>query len=103
MGCACQKGTSSLWKCETIRTNQRGTKIMKKLRVGVIGCGSIAQHRHLPEYLANQHVELVAVCDINEERVNEIAEKYAVKAYTNYEELISSGTVDAVSVCTPNY
>ncbi|MFL6560558.1 MAG: gfo/Idh/MocA family oxidoreductase, partial [Bacillus sp. (in: firmicutes)] len=34
---------------------------MEKLRVGVIGCGSIAQHRHLPEYLANQNVELVAV------------------------------------------
>jgi UDP-N-acetylglucosamine 3-dehydrogenase len=76
---------------------------MEKLRVGVIGCGSIAQHRHLPEYLANQNVELVAVCDINEERVKEIAEKYEVEAYTNYEELVSSGTVDAVSVCTPNY
>ena len=76
---------------------------MKKLRVGVIGCGSIAQHRHIPEYLANQNVELVAVCDINEERVNEIAEKYEVEAYTNYEELVSSGIVDVVSVCTPNY
>ncbi|WP_144554293.1 Gfo/Idh/MocA family protein [Bacillus sp. X1(2014)] len=76
---------------------------MKKLRVGVIGCGSIAQHRHIPEYLANQNVELVAACDINEERVNEIAEKYEVEAYTNYEELVSSGIVDAVSVCTPNY
>ena len=32
-----------------------------------------------------------------------VAEKYAVKAYTNYEELLSSGSVDAVSVCTPNY
>jgi UDP-N-acetylglucosamine 3-dehydrogenase len=76
---------------------------MKKLRVAVIGCGSIAQHRHLPEYIANKNVELVAVCDINEERVKEVAEKYEVAAYTNYEELLSSGTVDAVSVCTPNY
>ncbi len=76
---------------------------MKKLRVGVIGCGSIAQHRHLPEYQANKNVELVAVCDSNEERANQIAEKYEVDAYTNYEDLLSSGTVDAVSVCTPNY
>ncbi|WML28226.1 Gfo/Idh/MocA family oxidoreductase [Neobacillus sp. OS1-33] len=76
---------------------------MKKLRVGVIGCGSIAQHRHLPEYQANKNVELVAVCDSNEERANQIAEKYEVEAYTNYEDLLSSGTVDAVSVCTPNY
>lgn len=76
---------------------------MEKLRVGVIGCGSIAQHRHLPEYLANKNVELVAVCDINEDRVKEVADKYEVAAYTNYEELLSGGTVDAVSVCTPNY
>lgn len=76
---------------------------MEKLRVGVIGCGSIAQHRHLPEYKSNKNVEIVAVCDINEERAQAIAEKYDVKAYTNYEELISSGLVDAVSVCTPNY
>ncbi|MDQ0246399.1 putative dehydrogenase [Bacillus fengqiuensis] len=76
---------------------------MKKVRVGVIGCGSIAQHRHLPEHAMNENVELVAVCDINEERAKEVAEKYGVKAYTSYEELVQSGEVDAVSVCTPNY
>jgi UDP-N-acetylglucosamine 3-dehydrogenase len=76
---------------------------MEKLRVAVIGCGSIAQHRHLPEYQSNNNVELIAVCDSNEERAQAVAEKYGVKAYTNYEEVISSGLVDAVSVCTPNY
>lgn len=76
---------------------------MAKIRVGVIGCGSIAQHRHLPEYKSNKNVEIVAVCDINEERAQAVAEKYGVKAYTNYEELVSSGLVDVVSVCTPNY
>ncbi len=76
---------------------------MEKLRVAVIGCGSIAQHRHLPEYKSNENVELIAVCDINEERALVVAEKYGVKAYRNYEELLSSGSVDAVSVCTPNY
>ena len=40
---------------------------MGKLRIGVIGCGSIAIHRHLPEYKNNKNVELVAVCDVNEE------------------------------------
>ncbi|MDG4658051.1 Gfo/Idh/MocA family oxidoreductase [Ectobacillus antri] len=74
---------------------------MMKLKVGVIGCGSIAQHRHLPEYAANEQVELVAVCDIVSERAEEIATKYGVQAYTNYEDLFAH--VDAVSVCTPNY
>lgn len=76
---------------------------MVKVKVGVIGCGSIAQHRHLPEYKMNKQVEIVAVCDRNEERVTKIAEKYNAKAYVSYEELLASGTVDAVSICTPNY
>ncbi|MFP7735283.1 Gfo/Idh/MocA family protein [Priestia aryabhattai] len=76
---------------------------MAKVKIGVIGCGSIAQHRHLPEYKMNEQVELVAVCDINAERANSVAQQYGVKAYTNYEELLASGTVEAVSVCTPNY
>jgi UDP-N-acetylglucosamine 3-dehydrogenase len=76
---------------------------MGKLKIGVIGCGSIAQHRHLPEYGFNKETELTAVCDINEERANEVAEKYGVQAFTNYEELLTSTDVDAVSVCTPNY
>ena len=76
---------------------------MDKLRVGVIGCGSIAQHRHLPEYAFNDNVVIVAVCDSNESRANEVAEKYSAKAYVDYKELIQSGEVDLVSVCTPNY
>jgi len=76
---------------------------MKKLRVGVIGCGSIARHRHLPEYAANPNVELVAVCDNNAERALEIGEKYGVPSYTSFVELLRNAEVDAVSVCTPNY
>ncbi|PLS14796.1 gfo/Idh/MocA family oxidoreductase [Bacillus sp. M6-12] len=76
---------------------------MEKIRVGVIGCGSIAQHRHLPEYAANQAVELVAVCDNVAERAEKVAEEFGVKAFTGYEELLESGLADAVSVCTPNY
>ncbi|MCG5103949.1 Gfo/Idh/MocA family protein [Oceanobacillus alkalisoli] len=76
---------------------------MSTIRVAVIGCGSIAQHRHLIEYSNNPHVEIVAVCDINEARVKETAEKYHAKAYTSYEALLGSEAIDAVSVCLPNY
>ncbi|MFV8827921.1 Gfo/Idh/MocA family protein [Alkalihalobacterium sp. APHAB7] len=76
---------------------------MSKIRVGIIGCGSIAKHRHMPEYTNNEHTEIVAVCDIVEERAQEFGEKYEATAYTNYEELLQNADVDAVSVCTPNY
>lgn len=76
---------------------------MTKLRVAVIGCGSIAKHRHLGEYHHNPAVEIVAVCDLVEERVNEMAQQYGAKAYTSYEEMLEVEKIDAVSVCLPNY
>lgn len=76
---------------------------MSKLKVGVIGCGSIAKFRHLPEYAANENVEIVAVCDIVEDRAKEAANQYGAKAYTDYKELLKEEEVDVISVCLPNY
>src|SRR5699024_7053608 len=76
---------------------------MKKYRVAVIGCGSIARHRHLLEYRVNPNVEIVAVCDIIPERVQETAEEYGAQAFTDYQELLEQIKPDLVSVCLPNY
>ncbi|MGB8001952.1 MAG: Gfo/Idh/MocA family oxidoreductase [Anaerobacillus sp.] len=76
---------------------------MNKLKVGVIGCGSIAKHRHLPEYAAHTQIEIAAVCDIVKTRADEIAVLYGAVAYESFEELLQNEDIDAVSVCTPNY
>ncbi|MBO1004013.1 Gfo/Idh/MocA family protein [Pseudogracilibacillus auburnensis] len=76
---------------------------MSKLKVGVIGCGSISRYRHLPEYAANSQVEIVAVCDIIEDRATEMAEQYNATAYTDYNKMLEEADIDVVSVCTPNY
>lgn len=76
---------------------------MEILKVGVIGCGSIAQRRHLPEYHANQQVEIVAVCDVVGERAEKMAKEYGAKAFTDYKEVIKLEEIDAISVCLPNY
>ncbi|WP_040978786.1 Gfo/Idh/MocA family protein [Oceanobacillus jeddahense] len=73
------------------------------LKIAVIGCGSIAKHRHLPEYAANDQVKITAVCDIVQERAEAAAEKYQAKAYTDYKTLLQEENIDAVSVCLPNY
>ncbi|WP_163859647.1 Gfo/Idh/MocA family protein [Paenibacillus elgii] len=75
---------------------------MSKLKVAVIGCGAISKHRHIPEYAANPHVELVAFCDPVQERAEHYAGQYGAKAYTDYETLLREVKPDAVSVCTPN-
>ncbi|WP_430495375.1 Gfo/Idh/MocA family protein [Rossellomorea marisflavi] len=75
---------------------------MKPLKIGVIGCGSIAKHRHIPEYMANEQAEIVAVCDIVKDRAEEMADQIGAKAYTDYKELLKDESIEAVSVCTPN-
>ncbi|OCA88058.1 dehydrogenase [Bacillus sp. FJAT-27225] len=76
---------------------------MSKLKVAIIGCGSIANYRHLPEYHLNKQVEIAAVCDIVPERAEEFAKLYGARAFTDYKEAISLEGIDAVSVCLPNY
>jgi UDP-N-acetylglucosamine 3-dehydrogenase len=72
------------------------------LKVGVIGCGSIARRRHLLEYKENANVEIIAVCDIVEERAEEMAAKYNSSAFVDYKKLLELDDLDAVSVCLPN-
>lgn len=76
---------------------------VSRLRVGVIGCGAIAQRRHLPEYQAREDVEIIAVCDFSEERAEEVRRKFGAKyALTGTEDLLAMDEIDAVSICTPN-
>ncbi|GIP15747.1 Gfo/Idh/MocA family oxidoreductase [Paenibacillus montaniterrae] len=76
---------------------------MSKLRVAVIGCGSIAKHRHIPEYAENSNVELVAFVDPVIERAQQYANEHGGQAFADYKEMLAAVKPDAVSVCTPNY
>lgn len=74
-----------------------------KIRIGIIGAGNIAQNAHIPAYLKQKDIELVGVCDINEERAKNVAEKYNMK-YTvkDFNDLLAVDEIDAVSICTWN-
>lgn len=73
------------------------------LKVGVLGCGTIARVRHLLEYDNNKEVEITAVCDIVEERAEEMAKLYGAKAYTDYRDVLANKEIDVISICLPNY
>jgi len=75
---------------------------MIMINIGVIGCGKIAQTRHLPEYADNSACKIAAVFDINMARAEETADKYGAKAFGSYEELLAVKEVDAVSICAAN-
>lgn len=77
---------------------------MTKLRVGIVGCGGIANNKHLPAMKRNGNFEIVAFCDIKKEKAEETKEKFGTedaRIYTDYQELIKE-ELDAVYVLTPN-
>ena len=73
------------------------------IKVGVIGCGTIANAAHIPSYMKNADVEIKYFCDIIPERAQAAVEKYGCGvAVTNYHDVINDPEIDAISVCTPN-
>ena len=78
----------------------------KKLRIGIIGCGGIANGKHMPSLKKlDDKVEMVAFCDLVEERAVKAAKEYGTpdaKVYTDYQELLKDESIDVVHVCTPN-
>lgn len=77
----------------------------RTVKVGIIGCGGIANGKHMPSLKKLKNVELVAFCDIIKERAEKACEEYGVegaKVYTDYKELIADPEIEVVHVCTPN-
>ncbi|MCL6444929.1 MAG: Gfo/Idh/MocA family oxidoreductase [Alicyclobacillus sp.] len=77
-----------------------------KLRIGIVGCGGIANGKHLPALsrLSNK-VELVAFCDIVPDRAEKAKAQYGTadsKTYVDYRELLKDASIDVVHVLTPN-
>lgn len=76
------------------------------LRIGIIGCGAIANQKHMPSLAKLPHLgEMVAFCDVVEERASKAATEFGVrdaKVYIDYNELLKDKSIDVVHVLTPN-
>ena len=72
------------------------------LRVGVIGCGKIAQLRHFPEYDQNSNCQLAGYFDFNQERANKFAKQYGGTTYESVDAMLADENINAVSVCVAN-
>jgi len=74
----------------------------KKLGVGIIGLGHNGE-AHLRAYQSNPFTEVVAVCDLSEEKVQRLKEKYGIKyGYTNYR-ILERDDIEIISVNTPDH
>jgi predicted dehydrogenase len=70
------------------------------MKVAVIGVGSMGRN-HARVYSELAEAELVAVSDANEKQAGSIAEKFGVRAYTDYREMLEKEKPEAVSVAVP--
>ena len=77
----------------------------RKVKVGLVGLGSLAQRGTLPHTFqddAREKIEAVAVCDNVPSRAEAVAEKWNwVEAYTDYEAMLAHADIDAVLITTP--
>ncbi len=75
------------------------------VKVGIIGCGGIANGKHMPSLKKVKDCQMVAFCDIVRERAEKAAAEFGTpeaKVYTDYKELLADPEIDVVHVLTPN-
>ncbi len=75
------------------------------LRIGIVGCGGIANGKHLPSLSKLKNVKLVGFCDIVEERAEKAKKEYGDAksvACKDYRVLLDDKKIDVIHVCTPN-
>jgi len=76
---------------------------MEKVKIGIIGCGGIANAGHIPSYMKNDKVEIKYFCDIIPEKAQAAVEKYGCgTAVVDYKEVLADPEIQGISVCTPN-
>lgn len=84
-------------------TEKKAVKSDRKLRIGIIGTGGIA-NSHIQSYLKQDDVEVVAGADLIPGKAAEFFKSHKVEAkdFVDYKEMIDTMNLDAVSVCTYN-
>ena len=76
---------------------------MSDVRMGVVGCGSIAEIAHLPSITQRKEARLVAVCDLDDNQAKATAEKWgAERHFTDYRAMFENANLDGVVIATPN-
>lgn len=76
---------------------------MQKLKIALVGAGSIAQIAHLPNWIKMEDVEIVAVCDVDRGKVGPLTERFGIpRWYSVLDEMLKREKLDALHICTPS-
>lgn len=80
-------------------------KDLREVRVGIVGCGGIANGKHMPSLSKLPNVKMVAFCDLEEDRAQKAKEDFGTEdaeVYTDYHDLVARDDIEIVHVLTPN-
>jgi len=78
----------------------------RTIKVGVLGCGQIAQIMHLPYLRDSGGFKIQALCDVSRGTATLVADKYNVpheNVYTDFDEMLSDKEIDAVVICSKDH
>ena len=76
---------------------------MRKVKLGFVGCGMMAQLVHLPNFIESEKCEVVALADKREQLGRKVADKYSIsRLYPSHYELCEDGQIEAVVEITPD-
>jgi predicted dehydrogenase len=74
---------------------------VSEVMVGLVGLGLVCES-HINAYLANPNAQVVAVCDLDEDRAKSIAKKFGIPThYTSYDEMLKDPKINTVDITTP--
>ena len=77
------------------------SRLEKQLKIGVLGCGAIAQAGHFESVTKARNTTLHAICDVAEDLLQRFSVTYgAAKIYTQYERMLADPDIDAVIIAT---
>ncbi len=76
---------------------------MSALRMGVVGCGSIAEIAHFPSIAGSAEATIAAVCDVDEDVASAAAAKWGAEQwFSDHHEMFAKARLDGVVIATPN-
>ena len=79
---------------------------MENINVAIIGCGTICNSAHAPNYKNNNKAHVKYLVDIIPEKAEAVKNKFGfvdAEVITDYRTVLKDKTINAVSVCLPNY
>ena len=85
-------------------TARGGAGSERRLKIGIVGAGTITQVAHLPVLKKISTAEVLALCDIDQQKARAVADRFGVKdAFDDIEDMLRFQPLDAVVICSPTH